>query len=314
MPGTDVDEAVRTITGELPDFAHVPELPARGPTGGMIGRGAALLSGLAADLQPAGWRLQDSPGVDHRRAVSLLAQDLDALEQHTQGYADRLKVQVAGPWTLAAAMERPRGDRVLADHGARRELAQSLAEGVAGHVDDVRRRVPGAAVVVQVDEPSLPAVLAAQVPTASGFSRHRSIHPAEARQALELLCAAVTAAGAVAVVHSCADDLPVGLLLEAGFTAISFDLSRTRPGEEWAAAFEAGVDLWPGAVPALDPPVRPTAAAVVADLGRWFDRLGIEVDPGRIVVTPACGLAAASPSWAREALRLTRDVTLDWLR
>ncbi len=71
---------------------------------------------LAADLQPAGWRLTGSSaasGVDHRRARSLLAQDLDQVEEQAQGYAGAFKIQVAGPWTLAATVEKPRGDKVL---------------------------------------------------------------------------------------------------------------------------------------------------------------------------------------------------------
>ena len=66
------------------------------------------------------------------------------LEEALQGYTGHLKVQVTGPWTLAATVERPRGDKVLADHGARRELAQALAEGLRDHLADVRRRVAGA--------------------------------------------------------------------------------------------------------------------------------------------------------------------------
>ena len=108
----------------------------------------------------------------------MLAQDLDVLEEQIQGYVGPLKVQVAGPWTIASTVEKPRGDKVLTDHGARRELAQALAEGVRVHLADVQRRVPGAELVLQVDEPALPFVLAGQVPTASGFSRHRSVHAA----------------------------------------------------------------------------------------------------------------------------------------
>ena len=126
----------------------------------MTGRGVAVMAALGADLQPAGWRLTDAPGVDQRRARSLLAQDLDGFEEQSQGYAGTVKVQVAGPWTLAATVERPRGDKVLADFGARRDLAQALAEGLRDHVADLRRRVPNAAgIVVQVDEPALAAVL-----------------------------------------------------------------------------------------------------------------------------------------------------------
>ncbi len=73
MPGEDVREAVRIVLGELPDLPHLPELPARGATAGMTGRALAVVAELGFDLQPAGWRLTDAPGVDHRRARSLLA-------------------------------------------------------------------------------------------------------------------------------------------------------------------------------------------------------------------------------------------------
>ncbi len=167
LPGTDVHAACRMVLDELPDLPHLPELPDRGTHAAVTGRAVGLLAELGADLQPAGWRLTGASvgatggGLDQRRARSLLAEDLDALEEHTQGYEGRLKVQVAGPWTLAATVERPRGDRVLADHGARRDLVQSLAEGVAVHLADVGRRVPGAVLVVQVDEPGLPVELLA---------------------------------------------------------------------------------------------------------------------------------------------------------
>ncbi len=315
LPGTDVAEAVRTVAGELPDFVHLPELPARGAHASMIGRATALLSGLGADLQPAGWRLTDSPGADQRRAASLLAQDLDLLEEHTQGYAGRLKVQVAGPWSLAAGMERPRGDRVLADSGARRELAQSLAAGLADSVADLRRRVPAASVVVQLDEPALPAVLAGSIPTASGFSRHRSVHAPVAVEALREVTDAVRAAGAVPVVHCCAADVPVALLQRAGAAALSFDVSLlagagAAGGDAWAEAFEAGVDLWPGIVPGTDPGARPSAAALTSMLLRFVDGLGLALDVAgpRLVLTPACGLAGASPAWSRQAMRLVREV------
>ena len=131
MPGEDFREAMRMVLGVLPDLPYMPELPARSEAASMTGRSVAMLAELGADLQPAGWRLTDAPGRDQRRARSLLAQDLDAVEELTQDYAGAFKAQVAGPLTLAATVERPRGDRLLADHGARRELAQSLVEAIA---------------------------------------------------------------------------------------------------------------------------------------------------------------------------------------
>ena len=86
MPGEDFGAAVRLVVDELPDLPHLPELPDRGTIAGLTGRGVAVIGELGFDLQPAGWRLTDSPGVDHRRAKSLLAQDLDVLEEELQDY------------------------------------------------------------------------------------------------------------------------------------------------------------------------------------------------------------------------------------
>ncbi|HVD27612.1 MAG TPA: methionine synthase, partial [Mycobacteriales bacterium] len=208
-PGADMAEAIKITFAECPDLPYLPELPARGGYAAMIGRSTALLAGLAVDLQPAGWRLTDGSGRDHRLAIATLRSDLDLLEEHAQGYVGPLKYSVAGPWTLAATMERPRGDRVLADHGARREVAQSLAEGVAELVVEMRRRLPGTTPLIQLDEPLLPAVLAGTIATASGFSRHRSVEPNEVSAALILTL--VRLAPTPVAVHCCAAGVPVDL-------------------------------------------------------------------------------------------------------
>lgn len=309
MPGESFSESLRIVLDSTPELVAIPELPARGVQAAMIGRGVGMLAELGADLQPAGWRLTGSgSGADQRRARSLLSQDLDDVEEQLQGFEGRLKVQVAGPWTLAAMVERPRGDRILADHGGRRDLSQSLAEGIRDHLASVAARVPGASLVLQIDEPMLPAVLAAQVPTASGWGRHRSIDKPEADAALRLLVVAGTEAGATTVLHSCAPDLPVELIAGAGFDAVSFDLTLMNAGDVWATAFDGGLDLWPGVIPSLD-------ADGVSDkvLGKrvrdFFGALGFDAGAyaDRIVVTPTCGLAGASPSWAKRALRLSSN-------
>ena len=110
LPGDDPTESARLVFDELPDLVFVPELPARGPGADLIGRTAALLVDLPVQLEPSGWRLAGRPGMDLRRARDLLARDLDAVEQVGEGFAGTLKVQVAGPITLAVvdrAAERP---------------------------------------------------------------------------------------------------------------------------------------------------------------------------------------------------------------
>ena len=307
------EEAMRVVLGELPDLPHLPELPGRGPGATLTGRGAALLAGLGADLQPAGWRLTDAPGMDQRRARSLLGQDLDCLEERTQGFAGTLKIQVAGPWTLAATVERPRGDVVLADHGARRDLAQSLAEGVASHVADVRRRLPAAAeLLVQLDEPALPAVLAGRVPTASGFGRHRTIQPLEASDALGWVLSAVEGAGGTPIVHGCAPAFPIGLVRGAGARGVSVDLDVLDAAayDALAEAVEAGEWVLLGAVPATAPETPLDDGSVIERLQRLLEMLGLEPS-GRMVVTPGCGLAGSDAAWARRALALARTAAAE---
>jgi hypothetical protein len=325
LPGADAaayTEAVRTVLGELPDLPHLPELPGRGPGAEMVGRSLAVVAELGADLQPAGWRLTDAAGVDQRRARSVLAQDLDTLEEQALGFAGRFKVQVAGPWTLAAAVERPRGDKVLADVGARRELAQALAEGLREHVGDVRRRLPGAELVVQVDEPALPAVLSGRVPTASGFHRHRSVDDPAASAALEWVFSAVDEAGATPVVHCCGADAPLSLLVGAGARGVSIDLDvlPVTAYDALATVLDQGVLVLLGVVPALPPadssgapapaPAPASASAPTVRVLRLLETLGFEPESAgdRLAVTPVCGLAGAPPAWARRAMALSREV------
>ncbi|MBQ0912222.1 methionine synthase [Streptomyces sp. RM99] len=303
LPGQDAREAVKTSTGTFEDFPFLPELPARGPGADMIGRTAGMLVELYARVEPSGWRLGDRPGRDTKRARSWLREDLDALEEFTQGYEGPLKVQAVGPWTLAAALELRNGEAVLSDAGACRDLAASLAEGLRLHLAEVRRRVPGARIALQFDEPSLTAVLRGQVRTASGYRTHRAVDRQVVESALRDL-AAVHADGPV-VVHSCAPDVPFALLRRAGVTGVSFDFSllTERDDEAIGEAVEGGTRLFAGVVPGTDTALSDPAGSVMGVRTLWR-RLGLS--PGllaeAVTVTPSCGLAGASPEYARRAL------------
>lgn len=299
-PGDDVDETMRMVLGELPDLPHLPELPNRGPGADMIGRAAGLLVELPVGLQPSGWRFTDRPGHDAARARDFLSRDLDAMEEQAGGYRGPFKIQVAGPWTLAGAIELKYGDRALADTGAVREMIVSLSEGIATHVAEVRKRLPGAAVLVQLDEPGLPGVLAGTVPTASGFSRLAAVEPPIAEDGLRQVIEAVD--GPV-VVHCCAPAAPLDLLRGAGAAAISVDLRLFRDEDAIGEAVEAGTVFLLGAVPGVDTTL-PDPARSVEPIRRLWHRLGFAPDKlaGSVVVTPSCGLAGASPRYARAAL------------
>lgn len=311
-PGEDPAEALRIVLGELPELPHLPELPARGPGADLAGRTAGLLVDLPVELRPSGWRFADSPGRDLRRAHDFLAWDLDALEEQAGSYEGPFKIQVCGPWTLAATIELGYGDRALKDPGAVRDLTASLAEGVAGHVAEVRRRVPGAAILLQLDEPALPGVLAGTVPTASGFGRLAAVEEQTAEEVLHQVIALVKD-DADAVVHCCAPNVPYALLRRAGTTAISVDLGlipRSGVGHEAVGeTIDEGVGLFLGVVPGTDthlPPDLKVTAEPVRDLWR---RLGFPPErlAEQVVLTPACGLAGASPSYVRAALARCRE-------
>ena len=143
MPGTDPAEAMRVIAGELPDFPHLPELPDRGPGADLTGRTAALLVEIPVEVTPRGWRLAERPGRDLARARSMLSFDLDVMAEVLDGFRGPLKIQLCGPWTLAATLELPRTLNVaIADPGAVADLTASLAEGAAAHVAEVASASP----------------------------------------------------------------------------------------------------------------------------------------------------------------------------
>ena len=225
---------------------------------------------------------------------------------------------------MAATIELTRSqDPALADPGAMADLTASLAEGVRAHVGEVRKRVPGAQVLLQLDEPALPAVLAGNVPTASGLNRV----PAPEETAAEAgLRAVADAARAFTVVHCCGPVVPFGMIKAAGVQAVSLDLSLLRRDRGGRPGRDRGG--WAG-----DPGGRGSrhrsrhgrtgrraAARTERDgaAGWWScgGRMGWpRPSPaaagtrvaGQVVLTPACGMAGASPGYARAAMARCRE-------
>lgn len=296
LPGTDIREAVHETFGELPDFPYLPELPGRGPGADVIGRSAAFLVDLPVELYSGRWRVASRPGHDHRHALDLLERDLDALTERAEGYSGRLKIQAAGPFTLAASVELALGEALVRDIGAVRDLADSLREGLKAHVADVRRRVPGASVHLQLDEPSLPAVLAGRVPTASGLYTYRSVAASLVR---EVLSAFASHMDVPVIAHCCAPEAPLDLFREAGFAGVAVDLSQVDKLDPLGYAIDSGMMLLAGV--AKDP---------YAAIKRVWGELGFAPERvGEVVVTPACGLAGSTPAQARAAIKACQEAS-----
>ena len=307
LPGDDPTEAARLVFDELPDLVFVPELPARGPGADLIGRTGALLVDLPVQLEPSGWRLAGRPGLDLRRARDLMARDLDAVEQVGEGFAGTVKVQVAGPITLAASIELPNGHRAVSDPGATRDLAESVREGTRLHLQDLAARLPNATVVLQLDEPSLPAALGARIPTPSGYGTVRAVAAQAAQDHLaDVLSVAPSGAR---IVHCCAANVPVALLRAAGADALALDHSLIADATVDAVgeAIDDGAAVWLGVIPtgAENPSAAKAADAVVA----LWNKLGFAPEDlaATIVVTPACGLAGSTPVAARRILHALRE-------
>jgi methionine synthase II (cobalamin-independent) len=297
-------EAVKTVLGELPQFPYLPELPARGPGADMIGRSAGLLVSLPVELYAARWRIASRPGRDARRIADLRERDLDALSEQAAGHRGPFKIQSAGPWTLATNLELRTGGPMLRDPGAVRDLTNSLAEGLRAHVEEITARLPGTRVLLQLDEASLPAVLAGQVPTESGFSTLRAVEESTVVDALRTV---VEAVGVPVVVHCCAPNAPVDVFRRAGAVGVGLDLDLLTELDPLGEALDAGMGLLAGAIPTRAP--RPPGEAEVADRVRQlWRRLGFPEErlPTQVVVTTACGLASASPEYARAALTACR--------
>ncbi|MET3810275.1 hypothetical protein [Arthrobacter sp. UYEF3] len=316
-PGEDPVEAARIIRGELgsPHLPFLAELPDRGVGSDALGRTASLLEGLAVDVQPHGWRLVDRPGKDLMRARSALSTDVNVLADvigAEDSPATELKIQLLGPLSLAAGLHLHNGERALIDHGARRDLAASLAAGVDAHLRRVVTAAPGASLVVQLDEPDIAAVMAGTIPTSSGYRTLRAVAGSEVTESWRVVIDALRAAGAAEIVVSVPEvEAPFDRILAAGADGIAVPLRAltSRQWEQLAGAVEAGKRLWAGVLAVDDPAAAlPRVPQAVESLWRPWHQLGLPAGSlGSVRVTPAGGLAGHTPSSATAVLtRLTQ--------
>ncbi|MDZ4269257.1 MAG: methionine synthase, partial [Mycobacterium sp.] len=261
-PGSSAREAAEVIVGELHHLPHLVELPGRGVGADMIGRAGAILVDISLDTVPRGYRIAPGRRSVTRRAVSFLDEDIDALEEAWEraglrGSGRTVKLQAPGPVTLAAHLELPGGHRALTDTGAVRDLTRSLAEGMAALRAQIARRLE-AAVVVQFDEPSLPAALLGRLTGVTSFS---PVHPVDEVVVTELLDECVAVVGGELAVHSCAAGLPWKLLQRSTIAAVLVDVhTLTAADLDGVGEFvESGRTVLLGAVPASVTGAAPSA-------------------------------------------------------
>ncbi|BBX14229.1 methionine synthase [Mycobacterium novum] len=312
-PGSSARQAAEVVVGELgASLAHLVELPARGVGADLIGRSGALLVDIAIDTAPRGYRLAARPGAVTRRAISLLGEDTDALEEAWEigglrGSGHPVKVQAPGPLTLAAQLELGNGHRAITDPGALRDLAGSLGEGLRAHRAELCRRLD-TQVVVQLDEPALTAAVTGRLAGVTSLSPVPAIDEAVATA---LLDGCADTVGGEVIVHSCAAELPWNVLQSSRIVAVSLDCTTTPVDYDGIGAFiESGRTVVFGLIPAVQPTRRPAVEELAAAAAAITDRIGFarSVLAERVGISPVCGLAGASAQWARTAIGLVRQV------
>ncbi|CAB4681901.1 MAG: methionine synthase [Actinobacteria bacterium] len=294
LSGENPREAAELVFDLFPQLPFIPELPSAGVGSDFIGRSASMLHDLHVDVQPSGWRIVDKAGADERRAKGAMSHSVDAFHEVFDGFEGRIKIQVAGPLTFVALLETSRAGSILSDEIATKDVAQSLAYGVEMLVADMRRRLPGVtSVVVQIDEPLITQIMRGAIKSASGFGRIRIPSQDEVISLIALF-----ARDNELIMHSCANDLPIELIGRSAINALSLDASFIGRNEYEALAelHDRGKSIWLGVVGGVDRHLPPVSATVtfVQNLAR---DIGLPLE--RLALTHTCGLAGASPHYAR---------------
>ena len=125
-----IDELTSGVAGHgigLPFEAQVASATWEDEASVAMGRACSLLDQAFTERGTHGWKLTERPGRDLRAAQHRVTEGLDALAIALAGYEGPLTVGSIGPVTFASKLYLARGDRVLSDLGAVREVAHSLA-------------------------------------------------------------------------------------------------------------------------------------------------------------------------------------------
>lgn len=299
MPGTNMAETMQQVADSIPELIALAELPERGPGGEMLGRTFGILnqldSSFSIDTTVTGWRQSRGENQVMRRAKSWYQEDLDWLEQTVGDDAFNLKLQFAGPVTLASFVEPVAGERLVQDAGAVRELAVGLGEALKLQLIDIKRRLPNATISVQLDEPGLELAVQGGLKRRSGRG---NLEPIPSQQVIEWLNSTLESAElkpSDSWVHSCATNFASDVFkkLNVGTWAVPFSAIRGPRN------FEVVSNFWDQAgflVIGVNPQklVEPVGfQSIITAVNKFAKQIGLPVDelPARLGLSPECGLA-----------------------
>ncbi|MCK7643019.1 hypothetical protein JIM95_008975 [Corynebacterium sp. CCM 8835] len=319
MPGTDPAAAAEIVLGETGDLPAFPELPARGVGSDPVGRTAALLAGLYVEPGPRAWRLCARPQLLTRRSRDLVEADLDTCGDVWGSGVSALKIQVTGPWTLAAAIELPDGHRAITDRGALRDLTGALIHGTLEHVADVHRRF-GSAVVVQVDEPLLADVCRGTLRGTSDYDTIRAVPGPDAAERLRAFSGELRDAGVSEVLLNLTAAPPLWEVAGvSGADTVLLDPRHVKDAthlDGLGTAVSEGVRVGLGAIPVgltgfpASGDLNGHSREVAVRIARLWDELGLHRNQltSMVDVHPRAGLSAVPADVAVRALTASRTV------
>jgi len=235
-----------------------------------IGRAVGLLTELHVDRTSYGWRLTASAGKDERLEDSSLIEAFDAIAEYGGSRPGQVQISLPGPWTLVTALSLSSGARVLGDYGARRDVVQAYAFGIAAFTD----RIAGLGMrpTVRLVESRLNPVLTGTWPTVSGWASLPAISETQVWAALEStlrhLPPTVLALPDLDSLNLQGKEIPAAeAVRRTGARSVSVPLASLRPHswEQLAILAEAGLGTWIH---------LPAAAGVRSDaVNHWCERI-----------------------------------------
>lgn len=235
-----------------------------------IGRAVGLLTDLHVDRASFGWRLTSAAGRDERLESSALSEAFDAIAEYGDGYTGQVQISLPGPWTLVTALSLTSGAPVLGDLGARRDVIQAYAFGLAAFADKLSTL--GMEPVIRLVETRLHPVLTGTWPTVSGWATLPAVSETQVYAALQS-----TLRHLPPVLLSLPDFDSLQLqgkeitaaevVRDSGATAVSVPLAslKAHGWEQLAVISEAGVGTWMG--------LPPDAGSRPKEVKHWLNRI-----------------------------------------
>ena len=303
------------VVGELHTLTHLVELPARGVGADLIGRAGALLVDIGIDTVPRGYRIAPGRSSVVRRAVSLLDEDVDALEEAWEKAGlrgggrgpSRCRRPVRSRWRRTSNWPTDTARSPTPVRCATWRASPRRGRCAAPRRDRASARDAGRGAVRRAV-----AARRAGGPADRGDRASRRCIRSTRRWRSGLLDECVETVGGEVALHCCAPDLPWKMLQRSAFSAVSVDVATLTAADSRRHRRVRRIgprrDARGGPVQAPD---RRPSAEEVAKVG------GVDHRPTRL---PPCGAArpdrrhagvrprGATAQWARTAIELAQKV------